>query len=1243
MTPRAPVQADPDPVQPDQAAADQAHRVEQTVEQIDAGLRTARTGGVVRAGLLMASATLVSRATGFLAKVILTTTFGLGLIYDAYTLGNTLPNIVFELLIGGVLTSVAIPLLSRARSDPDGGEGYTQRLVTIAFVGLLGATVLAVLAAPLLIRLYLSTATAGTQQLATSLAYLLLPQILFYGLAALFGAILNAKERFGIPAWAPVINNLVVIGVAVGLNLANGGPIRELTRTQFLILGLGTTFGIVLQAAIMLPALHRSGFRFRWRWGGDRRLLEAGGLLLWTLGYVGVSQIGYIVVTNVAGDAYEGAYSTFATASLLLQLPYGIIGVSILTAIMPRMSRHAAAGQLDAVKSDASLATRLSIVALTPVAAGMAVLATAIAIITTKYGAVNLDSAILIGSTLAALALGLVPLAVTLVQMRVFYAMKDARTPTLINAVMVVVRVPLMIACIQLDERWVVPGLAAATSLSYLVGAVTGEIWLRSRYGSMRTRRTLVTLVKMTLAGAIGAGAALLVSRRLLDLQVVSLGPALLEVAVVGLVGLVVIAAVATLLKVEELIPVRDRVLRLLGLGRRTGGDTPTGPDGSGGGGPQEAPTTPSDGPRDTLPGQTAPPAGQPTGGDGVPPVAASAAGAVDQRPDPSPETEQVSPAVSKDDSPTSGRRWETLDDDADALAALPRADRSAPASRAPLDPPAPGAVTSDIGDQRNGDQSDGDQSAGTPEDRDPTDGPGTGTGDEAPVLLPGTVVGGRYRLLSLVSTDAQGHRFWRAKDSVLPRDMAVTLLPDTTGASATVARTLRAGRLHHIGLPQTLDVGTDQGQSYVVGQWVDGNTLTEMLQRGPLEDALAASITGKVSDAVAEAHRNGIALGALNPDLIRVTEDGQVRLSHVIAHASATPDQDIRAVGALLYLMLTGSWPLPEARTVATAGHQDDLPTLPAAPTRRGREVPAVELRPQINPALSTLAERALHPDEPDGIHAVGAVTALLAAPEVEPVDDGDEEMVPLNAADRRLVRERRVKLSLALTVLAVFAALIVIVVASLGKQALATVQNTTPIDVSALETGPPASSSAAEVAPAPAPTTEAPATTEAAPSTPAPPPAAPVGIVGGTVYDPEGDGNKDYTSYVDRAYDGNPDTAWLTLVYFQQFPTLKPGVGITVQLERAVTPTSVTVTSPSPGTVIEIRTATGPDQPLDQTQVVGTGVVLDGGGGANADLVIPVTAAPSSSYLTVFVTKMNGSGRQWQSKISEIQVTGS
>ncbi|WP_420120425.1 protein kinase family protein [Nakamurella sp.] len=512
---------------------------------------------------------------------------------------------------------------------------------------------------------------------------------------------------------------------------------------------------------------------------------------------------------------------------------------------------------------------------------------------------------------------------------------------------------------------------------------------------------------------------------------------------------------------------------------------------------------------------------------------------------------------------------------------------------------------------------------------------PGADTGDgtdpagaaDSP-LKPGMMVGGRYRLVNLIASDGAGQWFWRAKDAVLPRDMAVTILPDTTGTSATVARTLRAGKLHHVGLPQTLDVGTDHGQSYVVGQWVDGATLTDLVSGGPLDADVAASITAKLSEAVAEAHRNGVSLGAIHPSLVRVNFDGQVRLSHVIAHASATPDQDIRAIGGLLYLMLTGTWPL------AAPGTAGDGPVpLPPAPTRLAREVPADEVVATVPEALSALAERALHPEEPDGIHAVGAIAALLRSPETAPgVADAPPppENRPLSAADRRLIRERRAKLSLAGVVLAVFAILIMVALGGLVNQFTASIQNSAPEELPMID-----SATAASTAPSPA---EA-APTTAASTTAGPAAPAAVPIVAGAVYDPEGDGTPDYKDYVDRAFDGNEGSFWLTWVYKQQFPTLKSGVGLALELERAVSPTQVTVKSATNGTVVEVRTADSlKPGPVDSTTKLGWAMVNDG------VATVDISNAPSSKYLIVYVVKMGQTpDNQFQSKINEITVTGS
>ena len=1106
-----------------------------------------------------------------------------------------------------MLTSVAIPLLTRAqRSDPDGGLEYTQRLLTIAIVGLAVATVVAVACAPLLANLYLSPGDAADRKvtdLTTTLGRLLLPQMFFYGIAALFGAILNTKERFAANAWAPVVNNVVVIGVAVVL-LMGRFPKGEMSTTELLVLGIGTTLGIVLQALVMIPALVRSGFRFRWRWGWDPRLTEAGGLVGWAIVYVLVSQVGVVVTTNVAKGHDLGGPTTFSYASLLFQMPYGILGVAVLTAIMPRLSRHAAAGRMGEVKDDVSLANRLSAVALLPVSAAFVVLGSGVAVALFQYKNVTLDAAQQIGLTVSVLAVGLLPLAMTLVQMRVFYATKDGRTPTLINLVMVAVRVPLLLASAALKPAWVIPGLAAATVISYLVGAIVGEIWLRARFGPMGTGRTLTTIAKMFLASAVSGAAAWAAVDATVGVRPVDVAHALVELLIGGAVGLVVLGAMAAALRVSELAPVYRRLLRL--TGRR-----PT-PVAAAAGPPRTTPAAGMAGSARSLPHeprQPGLPQQHPTDGTTI--------------------RKQVSTRVTHPDA--DGRPSSGPD----------------PASASPG---STGATPDPLAD-------------------DTTARPGGATDVDETLhirpfveLSPGATVGGRYRLVSLVAGDDAGNRFWRGKDTVLPRDMAVTLLPEGNATAATVARTLRVGRLHHIGLPQTLDVGTEQGQSYVVGQWVDGATLTDLLAGGPLEPDVATSITAKVSEAVAEAHRNGIALGAINPSLVRVNFDGQVRLSHVIAHGSATPDQDIRAVGGLLYLMLTGLWPLAGASDTVEAagpgGGATSAPTagiaqLTAAPTRLGREVPAAEVRPGVPTALSALAERALHPDDPAGIHAVSAIAALLRQPDTAasatPAAEEEPARAVLNPAERRLVRERRVKLGVASVMIAAFSALIIIVVASLSKQVMDSVAGPTVTSVSPLRAvDVPTKTAPSKTTPKPA-TTSKPATSTSAPtsasSTTAPAPAATVQpITDATVYDPGGDGVKDNTDQVPQAFDGNQQTFWPTFIYKMQFPSsLKPGVGLTLTFAKPITPTSVTVTSDTPTTTVEVRSAAGPDLPYEQTTPLARGIITSGTPGLPGSTTIALANAPTSRYLVVFVVGMAPRGERFQSHLNEISVSGS
>jgi putative peptidoglycan lipid II flippase len=512
--------------------------------------------GILRAAGTMAVATLVSRITGLLRTMVLAAALGVALVGDAYNTANTLPNIVYELLLGGVLASVIVPLLVHAQErDRDRGVGYAQRLATLATAALVAVTLLAVLVAPLLTRLYGITDDPEQERLATWLARLLLLEIVFYGVGALAQAILNSRDVFGPPAWAPVLNNVVVIATGLLFIAASGpGELTPATITpgQVWLLGIGTTLGIAVQAVVLLPLLPKAGVPLRPRWGlKNTGLREAGTLSVWVIGYVAVSQVGVVVAMRIANAAgREGGLGSlaFANASLLFQMPYGIIGVALLTALVPRMSRAAARQDIPGVVSDLSLGTRLSALGLLPVTAALCVLGPDLGIVAFARGNTSVAEAEAIGAALAVGAFGLLPMAVTLLQLRVFYAMKDARTPTLIQVGMVSVRVPLLLLVpVVAEPEQVVAGLMLVTSITYVAGWVIGDLVLRARLGGLATKETFGPVARMIAVSAVAGGVGWLVLKVTDDLfgssAAGSLGKVLIGTVVIGgvaLAGLVV-------------------------------------------------------------------------------------------------------------------------------------------------------------------------------------------------------------------------------------------------------------------------------------------------------------------------------------------------------------------------------------------------------------------------------------------------------------------------------------------------------------------------------------------------------------------------------------------------------------------------------------------------------------------------------------------------------------------------------
>lgn len=450
--------------------------------------RTARNSAV----LAVASAT--SRALGFVRTAALAAVLGIagsGLA-DAYNGANELPTMLYELLAGGVLSSAAVPFLVRARSHSDGGQAALRRLLITVVAVLSVCVVVLIVAAPAVIAVYFDD--VRQQTVATRFAYLLMPEVLFYGIAAVAAAGLNSRNRFAASAWAPALNNAIVIGAVAAVPFLPGPRLPTLATisdAQVVVIGLGTSAGVVFQAALVVRALRRS------RPQRIRRPLDAsprrGGMrsvAAWALAYVAISQVGLLVVLRIA--AHRTGWTTAMNADLLFQVPFGVLAVSVLTSIMPGLSSAAAADDrrqvLDLIGTAAHYCTAL----LLPVTALLTAAGPALTTVLYAHGATSSTEAARVGTALAFAAFGLIPFAVVMLQLRVCYALGDGRTPVLVNTAMVLTKITLAVMASKLlHGAAVVVALPATASTSFVVGAVVGSAVLRRRLGSLGLARAI--------------------------------------------------------------------------------------------------------------------------------------------------------------------------------------------------------------------------------------------------------------------------------------------------------------------------------------------------------------------------------------------------------------------------------------------------------------------------------------------------------------------------------------------------------------------------------------------------------------------------------------------------------------------------------------------------------------------------------------------------------------------------------
>jgi putative peptidoglycan lipid II flippase len=440
-------------------------------------------GTTVRNVAVMSAGTLLSRATGIVRVGVTLAAIGTGTtLADSYFKANTTPNIIYELILGGILTSVFVPLLVdwARRHGEEAGREAGARFLTIVLVVLVAATVIAMIAAPWIMRVYLLGVSdpethAAELEMGTFFLRWFLPQIVFYGVGAVAAGILNANRRFAAPMYAPVLNNVAVIATMIVFISMRGGAdtdLSQVTDAQRLVLAAGTTLGVVAMTLALWPSLRAIGFRWHWRfdWRHEtvRHLL---GLARWVALYVVVNQIAYFGIILFNGRVGVGAYAVYSQAFIFFSLPHAIVAVSIFTALLPGMSARWSDGAVDEVRELFSRGIRDTEIVMIPAAVGMMVLAGPIVALFASYGAMDPPDTALLGSTLAAFAVGLPWFSAFQLLTRTSYATHDARTPALANIAVCIANLAVDVwLAFGLDLG--VRGLALGFAASYIVGTV---------------------------------------------------------------------------------------------------------------------------------------------------------------------------------------------------------------------------------------------------------------------------------------------------------------------------------------------------------------------------------------------------------------------------------------------------------------------------------------------------------------------------------------------------------------------------------------------------------------------------------------------------------------------------------------------------------------------------------------------------------------------------------------------------
>ncbi|MGH3458592.1 murein biosynthesis integral membrane protein MurJ [Aeromicrobium sp.] len=543
--------------------------------------RDEATPDLARSSAWMALGTVTSRITGFFRMLLIAFTIGTLLDADLFNNANTIPNALYILVAGGVFNVVLVPQLVRAmKRDPDGGDAYAHRIITLGLLVLAIATVILLLIVPGLVHLVFdqklfSPGFENQRESAQLLMWLCMPQVFFYGSFVLMGQVLNARGRFGPMMWAPIANNLVAVAVLC-LYLAMFGTSNGtdgFTTDQALLLGLGSTAGVAVQTAVLIPYLRQTGFAFRPRF--DFRGVGLGHTLrlgAWTLLFILANQVAFIVIQRLgtrgtlagaeSGEKAAGS-AVYEIGFLVSQVPHGVITVSLATAVIPTLAALAADRRHDRMRLELGRTLRLALAIIAPLAVAAACLgptgANAIA-----YGGIR-GNADVIGLTIAAFAPAMIAFTVHYLMLRGFYANENTRTPFFVQLVIAAVNVAAAYTLTyNAAPARVAALLALSYGLAYVVGATLSTTLLSRSIGPVLDRETAVFAVRLAAACAVAAavmlGAVAALDRAGLDTD--APGPALGVLVVAGLLGAAAYVGTALLLGLDQLSYVARSLLR---------------------------------------------------------------------------------------------------------------------------------------------------------------------------------------------------------------------------------------------------------------------------------------------------------------------------------------------------------------------------------------------------------------------------------------------------------------------------------------------------------------------------------------------------------------------------------------------------------------------------------------------------------------------------------------------------------